>query len=236
MRRATHAGWYLLAVAALLGLAWGADRLLRPGAYPVERVGFEGPFRYVTPAQLEAAVRRAVGGNYFTVDLEALERAVKGIPWVDQVTIRREWPQSLHLRYTEHRLAARWGRTRWLSESGAVLDLPEHEAGRGLPWLAGPAGSAPRVLAAYRRFSRPLRSAGLTLVGLTLSARGGWRLELRAGPRRFRAFLGREGAAQAVARLARAFPALPARPIRYLDLRYPNGFAVAWAAGGEGGL
>ncbi len=231
-----HAGWYLLALACLAALVWAADRLLQPDAYPVRRVSFEGPFRYVSPRQLEAAVQGAVGGNYFSVDLDALEAAVKRIPWVDQVTIRREWPQSLHLRYTEHRLVARWGRGRWLSAAGRVLALPEHAAARHLPLLRGPRGSGPRVLAAYRRMRAVLAPGGLELERLELSARGAWRAGLRAGPRRFTAFLGSEAPRARLRRLARAFRALPPRAIRYVDLRYPNGFAVAWAGGpAEGG-
>jgi len=80
----------------------------------------------------------------------------------------------------------------------------------------------------------------LALDELILDARGAWRLELRDGPQL------RLGADSIDLRLQRALLALdelagePGSEIAYMDLRYPNGLAVAWrslntTAGTRGG-
>jgi len=218
--------------AALLALAVVADRLLQPDAYPVKQVSFEGEFHYVTPEQLKRVVGEQAAGSYFALDLAKLEAAARSIPWVDQVSIRREWPQSLHVRYTEHRLVAHWGDGRWLSASGALLQLPGHEALERLPGLSGPEGTHPRVLARYRQYREALEAVGLELDGLELGPRYSWVARVSAGDGvSFSLLLGKTEPGARLQRFLRSYVmtlAPTAARIRYVDLRYPNGFAVGW--------
>jgi cell division protein FtsQ len=229
-RHARLVGLSLLA--ALLAFAMVADRLLQPDAYPVKQVSFEGEFHYVTPEQLRRVVGEQAVGSYFALDLSKLEAAARSIPWVDQVSIRREWPQSLHVRYTEHRLVAHWDDGRWLSASGALLNLPGHEALERLPGLAGPEGTHTKVLARYRQYRELLDAVGLELNGLELGPRYSWVARVSAGDGvSFSLLLGKIEAGARLRRFLHSYVAVlapSAARIRYVDLRYPNGFAVGW--------
>lgn len=231
----------VLAAVTLVGLVVLTDRLLQPGAFPVKRVTFEGEFEQVRPEELEHMVHAAVQGNYFAIDLAEVARAARRHPWVDRVTVRREWPQTLHVRYTEHRLVAHWGGDQWLSASGALITLPASASERDLPELSGPADSQRTVLARYRALGRLLAPYRLRLVALRLDARRAWRArvvsEADGGPAAgFELVFGKSALESRLERFVRVYRqelAKSPRPIRYVDLRYPNGFAVAWADAGS---
>jgi cell division protein FtsQ len=224
----TRAAVRLLAAVALLvtGLA-AADWLLAPERFPVRSVRFEGPFRHVSREELEAAVLDLVRGNFLRVDLAAVQARVEQIPWVHRAEVRRVPPRDIAIRFTEQTPVARWGEAAYLNEEGEVVHLRGADLPAG-PRLAGPSGSAPAVLAQYRRFARLLAPAGLEIAALEMTARRSWRVELVQG---FTLVLGRGDAERALARFARVYPsalAAEAGRIQRVDLRYTNGFAVAW--------
>ncbi|MDH3407364.1 MAG: FtsQ-type POTRA domain-containing protein, partial [Gammaproteobacteria bacterium] len=95
-------------LSVLLMLAFGADWLLRTDHFPVRNVRFEGEFKHVTQKELEAAVGDVVRGNFFLLNLEAVKTRVESLPWVYRASVRRQWPQDVHVRFTEQQLAARW--------------------------------------------------------------------------------------------------------------------------------
>lgn len=221
----------LLAAALFVGVSHGIDWALRAQNFPVASVRFEGPFRQVTHRELEAAVLPLVRGNFFLVDLEAVKRRVEELPWVHRVSVRRAFPQDLHVRFTEQRLVARWGEGAWVNASGEVVRLQGVEED-GLPRLEGPDGTAPQVLAAYGDFGRALAGIGLKLAGAVLGPRRSWQLEVEApAGARFTLVLDHEQPHKRLARFARAYATTLGREagaIRRVDLRYTNGFAVAW--------
>ncbi len=224
----TRAAVRLLAGLALLVAGFAAvDWLLSPERFPVRAVRFEGPFRHVGREELEAAVLDLVRGNFLRVDLAAVQARVEQLPWVYRASVRRVPPRDIAIRFTEQQPVARWGEEAYLNEQGEVVRL----SGAGLPTsprLAGPAGSAPTVLAHYRRFQRLLAPAGLEIAALEMSARRSWRVTLTEG---FTLVLGRNGGERALERFARVYPAVLAAEagrLRQVDLRYTNGFAVAW--------
>lgn len=222
------AGVFLLAVLALLiGGLLGADWLLRAENLPVRAVRFEGPFQQVTRAELEAAVLEVVRGNFLRLDLAAVQARVEQLPWVHSASVRRVLPRDVVIRFTEQQPVARWGETAYVNAEGEVI----HLQGEGLPAgprLDGPPGSAPVVLERLRRFQRVLAPAGLTIEGLVLTARRSWQIALEQG---FTLVLDRDEPERKLERFARVYPAAlaPKAPrIRQVDLRYTNGFAVAW--------
>jgi cell division protein FtsQ len=227
--RPWRAGLYaFMALTLLTVLLLVVDVVLRPQSFPVRSVSFEGDFRDVDEQTLAAAVMDSVRGNFFMIDLEAIRRRAESVPWVHEATVRRRWPDGVHIRFTEQQLVARWGRNAWLNDRGQVVDLKDRAGPAGLPLLAGPAGLAERVLDHHRQLRAILVPAGLEIAQLTLSARHSWSLVLDNG---LTLTLGREEPEPKVARFARAYPGVFAQQAgraRRVDLRYTNGFTVEW--------
>ena len=230
------AGWRVtiraVVIAPLVLLALGAAlagvRALLD--QPVRNLVVEGTFQRVTPLQVEEAVAADLERGFLSVDLAALRAHVQRLDWVDHVNVGRAWPDTLIVRVTEHRAAARWGETGLLNGRGELFTDNAQHAFPALPSLAGPAGSEDEVARRYLAVRGQLAEANLTLESLAMDERGAWRLVLGGGQE---VRLGRRDIDERLARFfAVVAPALAGemQRVRYVDLRYTNGFAVGWVA------
>lgn len=217
--------WPPLIAAALCTVALAGERLLDR---PLEHLIVQGPFQRVSAVQIEAALADGLKNGFLTLDLTALRRRVRALDWVDDVEIGRVWPDSLIVRVTEHRAAARWGRHGLLDVRGELFTRHARHDYPELPKLDGPAGSEAEVAAMYLKLRGRLEDAHLRLDSLRLDERGAWHFKLAGGQQI------RLGRGDVDARLARFFdvvaPALSDRfgRVDYVDMRYTNGFAVGW--------
>ena len=196
---------------------------------PVTELTVEGEFQRVRPIDVEAAVGSLGQLRFFTLDLDRLKEVVAEIDWVDQVEIKRIWPGRLHVRVTEHRAAASWGETGLLNTRGELFADQARFEYAELPKLEGPEGSEQRIAALYLDLRGRLADASLALRELTMDQRGALTFVLTGGQE---VRLGRELHDQRLNRFFQtATPALVSQlnRVRYIDLRYPNGFAVGWA-------
>lgn len=212
-----------LAGVALLGLsAAGAHRLLRSELFPLRHVELVTPVRHFQRGALEAAVRQRVRGNFFAADLDALRAQVEALPWVRRAAVRRVWPDRLQISVEEHVALARWGAEELVNTFGERF---HGRAPAGLPLFVAPPGSEARVAYYYLRFAEAVAPLETSLERVVLTPRLAWQLRLANG---LHLMLGRDGDA-AEARLRRfvgAYPALKTKGHEYVDLRYPNGFAL----------
>ncbi|MDH4134406.1 MAG: cell division protein FtsQ/DivIB [Gammaproteobacteria bacterium] len=225
-RAGLYAFMTLVVATALLAVL---DQALRADTFPVRRVSFEGEFRNVDEKTLLAAVMESVRGNFLLVDLDAVRAKVKKVPWVYDASVRRQWPDGVHIRFVEQEIVARWNKDGWVNAQGDAVNLHGRPGPEGLPRLEGPEGTQARVLEHYRKLDELLVPAGLRLAQVTLTARHSWNLTLNNA---VTLVIGRETPEPKVERLAQFYPAtlagVPGRAKR-IDLRYANGFAVEWA-------
>jgi cell division protein FtsQ len=207
-------------LAACLGAAYW---LLMPERFPVTRIELKGELKNTTRAEIEAALPRAAG-NFFIADLAEVRIAAERLPWVRRVAVRRVWPDRLEVSIEEHVALARWGTgdemSRLVNIQGETFSGKSTEA---LPAFIAPGGTAAEVTRRYRRFAEIVAPLG-AVDRVVLTQRHAWQLRLASG---LHLMLGRD-ADLAEARL-RSFvevsPELKGRK-EYVDLRYPNGFAV----------
>ena len=186
----------------------------------------------VTVEQLDYAARLAVQGNFFTVDLDGVKQTFEKLPWVRKAEVRRRWPDALELRLEEHEAVAYWtvsesGEARLVNRQGEVFVAASNA---DMPQFDGPQGSAGWLLARHAEFSSMLQPLGVRLVGLALSAREAWQLQLDNG---MTIVLGREQDKSPLMERLRRFIAVWPRvheqidiDIKTADLRYAGGFAL----------
>ncbi len=215
----------LAALAACLGAAYW---LLLPERFPVNRIEVKGSLERTTRSEIEAALPRGPG-NFFIADLAELRAAAERLPWVRRVSVRRVWPDRIALEVEEHVALARWGTGE--EKRALVSVLGERFAGRtdqALPAFVGPAGAEAEMAHRYRRFAAIVAPLGVAVERVVLSPRRAWQLRLDNG---LHLMLGRD-ADLAEARLQR-FVAVHEATLKnierqhdYVDLRYPNGFAL----------
>jgi cell division protein FtsQ len=215
----------ILAGLVLLAGCFGALYwLLLPERFPVTRVEVKSGLQKTTVAQIEAVLPRTAS-NFFVADLVEARTAVEKLPWVRRVAVRRVWPDALEISVEEHVALARWGDDRLVNVQGETFSAKSADV---LPSFIAPGGTAAEVTRRYRRFNEIIAPLGTGVERVVLTPRHAWQLRLGNG---LHLMLGRD-ADTAEARLVefiKAYPSTVARVGRkheYVDLRYPNGFAV----------
>jgi cell division protein FtsQ len=211
----------ILAGLAILGVCFGALYwLLLPEHFPLTRVEFRGTLERTTRAELEKALPR-IAGNFFAADLAQVRASVERLPWVRQVAVRRVWPGRLEITVEEHVALARWG------DDALVNTFGERFGGKTdqvLPVFIGPAGSQAEVARRYAKFTTIVAPLGTKVERVVLSPRHAWQLRLANG---LHVALGRDAdlAENRLRRFVEVYPMVKNKN-EYVDLRYPNGFAV----------
>jgi len=226
-----HLGVRLLLAFGLPLLAWLVGRawLLDPAHFPLRNILISGEMQRVTQAELRAAVSPFEGEGFFGLDLEALRGTLRDLPWVRDAEVSRQWPDAVNIRVYEQQPLATWGAQDLINQAGERFSVPAQPD--GLPRLSGPEGYEAQTVDHLRGWGGELQAVGLSLSELTLDERLVWHLTLANG---LQVTLGREELEQRMARLVQAYPRLLAhslQKIERVDLRYPNGLAIAWRAG-----
>lgn len=221
----------VLAAIALGLLAYAGGRvLLDSPVFLLKTIVIEGGLERVQSREIVNALQGHLSGTFFTVDLEAVRSLFEGIPWVRRAELRRRWPDCLEVRIEEQVALARWGQRRETQLVNTQGELFRGETDASLPMLAGPAGTEGEVARRYLAFRDLLAPLGLEPRQALLSSRLAWQLKLSNG---LTIQLGRNSdkdrVEERLARFVMAFPQTLAKSRQrfdYVDLRYPNGFAL----------
>lgn len=223
MRRAT-----LLVLLLMMIVVVGRFGVQEVDSVPIKSVRVAGDFRQLSKANLEKVIADYLAAGFFRLQLEQIREAMLVLPWVQGVSIRRVWPDSVHVAVIERKVVAQWREGGLLASDGTLFyPLPETYPS-SLPVLSGAAGTELTVLGQYRKLSAVLAQFGSTVRTLSLTPRGTWYVECTDG---MTLVLGN---AQSMDNLDRFFRVLPGvleagrREIDRVDLRYAGGFAVRW--------
>jgi len=208
-------------MAMLYGAVYYAVHL--PGLFPLQSVRLSAAPQRVDAAEVLQVMRNEVQGNFFTVDIERLRQSLEKLPWVRNVSIRREFPRSSEVQLEEYQALARWNNSALVDRQGEVFVAESEQV---MPDFVGQDGTAVEVTQRYEQFSQQLAALDLQVARLVLSPRHAWQLLLSNG---MLLELGREDMQQRLARFVAAYPYSLApiqSRVKYVDLRYRNGFAV----------
>jgi len=221
-------------VVLLAALLAAYHYLSQPGRLPLRVVEVTGEFTYLDHAAIEKQVASAINGGFFDVDLQRIRREVSGMPWVEQVSVRRVWPDTLQMHVSEQVPIAYWNEDALLNLAGEIFrpqSMPELDS---LPQLSGQDARAPQVVAFYLQLQARLMDESLRVDRIRLNPRGEWLVEFRNG---LSLMLGREDIARRQQAFLDLYPQLlakmPRRPER-IDMRYEHGFAVRWQENASG--
>ncbi len=209
------------------GLYWAVIAVTDPTLLPLKVVRTDGKFRYMQRQDLEHAVADLTRGGFLTVNVAAIRDHARTLPWVDQVSVRRVWPDSLQLWVEEHVPLSRWQEKAMLNVRGEVFRPKSGTIPAGFPLLSGPDGSESELARYYMSVKIRLGSMGLAIEEMKMDERRAWSMKLSSGAViRF----GSKDFEHRLARFYSIYPLLHAdkRELKEVDLRYTNGFAVTW--------
>ena len=206
------------------------DRLFLPGRFSINEVIVSGNAPDVDPAAVLSAVKEMGPTSWFSVDLEDVEQAVKQVPWVYEVDVRRKWPGKLIVNLTQAEPIALWNRTTWLNQSGEPLVMPALFSNEQLPRFFGPDDKQKLLLDTARMFKQHIPSHW-NIDEVELTERGVWStvMQINALEHSVVVRLGKKDLAKKLQRLMVAMEHIDPSDLSNIsefDLRYPNGFAA----------
>ncbi|MGR7919906.1 cell division protein FtsQ [Zobellella denitrificans] len=219
-------GFFLVVLA---GLLWAGGHLLMwmtaANQLPVNHLLIQGEHRYLSRDEVrESVLELPEVGNFLTLEVDRVQQQLLSLPWVYQVSVRKQWPDTLRVYIVEQPVAALWNQDAMVNAHGEIFRAEHGEL--ELVSLSGPDDEAGRVLEEYRSLQRFLQPRGYEIERVHLTPRRSWELTLTGG---VRLILGRDDIETRLQRFIDVYPGIVGRErVAYLDLRYDTGLAVGW--------
>ena len=197
-----------------------------PQKFPIKKIAVDGEFLNIKPVEVETLVSNGVVGGFFNLDVEYLQRKILLNPWIESVSVRRIWPDSIRVSIREQDPAAYWGQHALLNAQADIFAPVEMPNDLPLVKLNGPIGTEGMMLKRYAEIQRALHDTGIEISALEMSERRSWQIETSRG---VVIKLGRNDLFKKIQRLINAYDnALSTEweQVSMVDLRYTHGLTV----------
>jgi cell division protein FtsQ len=215
-------------VAVLAGLFWGVEKVYHKLDVPVGVIAVKGQFTHVDQVEVQSLVEPLVNGGIISLNLAEIRNQLELHPWIERVTVSRQWPGGLIINVMEETPIARWGKDSFLNSSGEMLTIGDNSGLAHLPLLNGGKDTERSLMKAYREIAQLLQPSNLKIASLRRDQRGAWWLELNNG---LDLVIGRDQVMDKMRRFLTVWKStLKGRveEIAQVDVRYDNGIAVKW--------
>lgn len=216
----------LLLVTATLIWLW--DYVQNPIDYPIQHVSLVTKGQHIDSALLKQVISDNIHGSFFSLDTDRLRRSLSSNPWVEYVSIRRVWPNSLFVEITERQPLVRWDDNGVLSDDGDVFYPAISSIPKDLPDFSAPLVQKDKILDFYSLIAPPLRSLGLSIQKLVVTDRLSWLLFLNNG---IQVVICRDDIQNRFNRFIKLYPKViggRSQDVVSVNLCYPNGLAIRW--------
>jgi cell division protein FtsQ len=252
MRRKS-AGFLLLTLLILVIIVTMAHNKLSHMVLPITKVQVIAPVRYVTEEEVQTILMKngidQIG--FFYINMQKIKTALQENHWISQVNVSRIWPDTIRIVFNEDKPLAFWDQnsvvTRHSCElmpitaqvkAGLKLEMEELKMNE-MPSLLGDEKNLQKLCDTLENLQKSIRPIDIGIKKLAMSKRGSWYLELSND---LIVLLGNKDILSRVSKLISFYPNIEklqnlngdtsdhvrdaGSVIRYVDLRYNNGFAV----------
>lgn len=243
MRQLTR--WALIALGTLIFL-WVLFWLGQRPVFTIQQIQIEGAnqknLNHVNMPIVKTEVLNRIKGNFFSVRLDQTRGAFEELPWVRSASVRRVWPNGLHVTLVEREPVGLWVTStgpKLIDANGDLFtaNLAEADLGKNLVTFNGPENSNKEVLELYEQLNEWFKPMDAKVSSLTLSQRYSWTMKLDNGMVfEIGRDLNQKDRSQIKARLDRFLEVWPQVKDKFgsvdkIDLRYSSGFAIRQGRG-----
>lgn len=224
-RNLLHTSLFVLLVSFLL---WVGLKVINPNTFPIRSVKIVGNYDHVDHQQLRQTILPFLNSGFLWVDETSLSNQLTQLPWIENATVQRVWPNRLQINIVEKTPVAYWNNDNLLSTQGDTFIPGNNYNNNNLPWLYGPPGQQNEVWTAYQTLSNILIPLKIKISSIALSQRQSWEIKLNNN---MLLILGRDDAQSRLQRFVTVYNKIlngNTNQVDYIDLRYSNGIAVKW--------
>ena len=228
------ASHFLIGTAFVVLIGWlGWQEVKAQGAdwLPVKYVRIEGAFQYIAKEKVKQVLREQVNKGLYNADVQQIQKSVKHLPWVENVNVRRVWPDAINIRIVEQTPIVRWGSEGLLNKAGEIFVPGNIKQFNHLPLLVGPAGYERKLLEIMKGVATVLNDQEMKLIEFRVNERRAWSMKIQNG---LELILGRNEPLKKFQIFLKTFALLGKEQVEkvgIVDLRYPNGYALTWKQG-----
>lgn len=168
--------------------------------------------------------------SFFTSDLQVLRDITIGLAWVDQVSVTRDWQRGIMVKALPKQGVANFGTERLVDAKGAVFVPADNRelTQAQFATLQGEMTQAPVIMQQMQQINGWYAPLDMQVEDIILSPRMTWLIRFDNG---LRVIVDNENTAQKLLNLSQLLGnQLSTRRdnIQSIDLRYKNGFTIAW--------
>jgi cell division protein FtsQ len=195
---------------------------------PIKTVVISGEFEYLSRQSTKALIDEHLKNSFVKENLLTMRKNILTNPWIDSVSLRREWPDILHVSIKEQKAIARWGDKGFVNYRGDLVLAKNDAVLIDLPLLRSDDSQAKLLMRQYQFVSELLNKYQLTVWVLEKSTVGVWQAKLNNG---WTLLLGRVDINKKLQRLMLALDQkaiVLGSAIDSIDLRYENGLSIKW--------
>ena len=194
------------------------------------------PIKNVTSSELinvnkddiSEAVKYLYSKSFFDIDLNYLKNKLEKIEWVRKINVRRSYPNEVIIDIEEHTPILIWNNKMYINEYGEKFKVSKID--KSIPILISDESRINEVFSYFELFNDKLSSRKLDfkitkimeneIRSLTISLSSGINIQL-----------GSKDVNNKIPLFFEIYKSLNTRDlnkIRYIDMRYSNGFSVGW--------
>ena len=196
---------------------------------PVTRIAVRGEFNHVNREAVASEVKPFLENGFVMLDLQGIRDRLLQQPWIFDVALARHWPDEIEITVEEQIVIARWGEIGFLNNRGELFKPAATSAfDDDLPVLYGQDSDTELVVNHFRELRSVLAEHNLILKKLRLNERNTWLASLDSG---VEIIIGSGAVMEKMRLLLFAYEkglAMDFDQIQSIDMRYNNGFSVAW--------
>jgi len=195
--------------------------------FPIQKIKLSGVFKQLDSKVMESQLAPYLGNGFFSVDIRNVQFRLSQEPWIQTVSVKRIWPDQLHIHVKEKNAFARWDKSHLLSSQAEIFKA-DSEQFLKLPKITGYYGQTKDLLQKYRLMEQEFLTHGISINEMTEDNKGALRLVLN---NELKVNIGSENNDQKIKHLLAVYHKQikpRAIHIKHIDFRYNNGFAIAW--------
>ncbi len=197
---------------------------------------FHFPIKNVTSSELinvnkddiSKNVKYLYSKSFFDIDLNYLKNKLEKIEWIRKINVRRSYPNEIIIDIEEHTPILIWNNKMYINMYGEKFNVSKID--KNIPMLISDESRINEVFAYFKLFNEKLSSRKLDfkitkimeneIRSLTISLSSGINIQL-----------GSKDVNNKILLFFEIYKSLNTRDlnkIRYIDMRYSNGFSVGW--------